>query len=323
MKAVIPAAGIGKRLRPHTLNKPKALLPVAGRPILGHIVDDLREAGIDGFVIVIGYEGEAVRRWFAATYPELPVEFVEQPQRLGLGHAIRCARPAIGDEPFFCVLGDTILKADYGALVRAPGSVIAVKEVADPRRFGVVLTEGGRVTGFVEKPERPLSRLAIVGAYLFRDGGALWRAMDRVVAEDVRTKGEYQLTDALQFMVEAGHLFGIVSVEDWYDCGKPETWLATNRALLDRYGGVPERPGLHGPAIVAADAELARSEVGPYVCVGPGARIEGCRLVDCVIGAGARLVDCDLHDSLVGERAVVEGARGRIDVGDFCELYLK
>ncbi len=323
MKAVIPAAGIGKRLRPHTLNKPKALLPVAGRPILGHIVDDLREAGIDGFVVVVGYEGEAVRDWFASAYPGLPVAFVEQERRLGLGHAVWTAREAVGDEPFFCILGDTILKADYRNLVRGGESLIAVREVEDPSRFGVVLSEGGRVTGFVEKPDRPVSRLAIVGAYLFSDAVALWRAMERVLAEDVRTKGEYQLTDALQFMIEAGHRFRTVPVGDWYDCGKPETWLQTNRVLLERFGGGPDRPGLRQPSIVHPETILARSEIGPYVCIGPGARVEGCRLVNCVVGGGARLVDCILEDSLVGEEATIEGARGRIDVGDYCELRLR
>ena len=129
MRALIPAAGVGTRLRPHTLNKPKALLPVAGRPILGHIMDDLLDAGIDGFVLIVGYCGDAARAWVKETYPGVDVTFVEQTERLGLGHAVWTAREALGDEPFFCILGDTILKADYASLLSGDVNTIAVKSV--------------------------------------------------------------------------------------------------------------------------------------------------------------------------------------------------
>ncbi len=321
MKAVIPAAGIGTRLRPHTLNKPKALLPVAGKPILAHIVDDLAAAGIDSFVIIVGFHGEAVRAWFAAERPHLDIVYIEQAQRLGLGHAIWTAREALGDEPFFCILGDTILKADYAALLACPDNMIAVREVADPRRFGVVIPDGDRIAGFVEKPEVPPSNLAIVGAYLFRDAARLWAGLDRVVREDRRNRGEYQLTDGLQFMLEDGAVFRTMTVADWYDCGKSETWLETNRVLLDR-----ERPALPAgvtataPCAIAADVDIVGSRLGPHVTVGPGARLVNCDLRDCVIGAHSLLTDCRLRASLVGEHCVVQGLSGEVNLGDHCEV---
>ena len=321
MKALIPAAGIGTRLRPHTLNRPKALLPVAGKPILAHIVDDLRVAGIDEFVLVVGFEGEAVRAWFRSAYPGVPVTFVEQTERLGLGHAVWTARDAIGNDPFFCILGDTILKADYAALLGDPANCIAVREVADPRRFGVVELRDGRVARFVEKPEHPRSNLAIVGAYLLRDAPALWAALTRVVREDRRTRGEYQLTDALQLMVEQGVPFSIATVTDWYDCGKPETWLETNRVLLDRHPGHAPA-GAEAPCAVAPDVVVTGSRLGPYVSVGAGAVIVDSDLADCVIGSGAEVRGCHLRDSLVGEQAVVRGVRGRLNVGDYCEVIV-
>ncbi len=321
MKALIPAAGVGSRLRPHTLNKPKALLPVAGRPIIGHIVDDLHGAGIDGFVVVVGYEGAAVREWFAAERAGLDVIFVEQRERLGLGHALWTARRAMGEEPFFCILGDTILKADYRALVGADHDQIAVREVEDPRRFGVVVLEGDRVIRFAEKPDPPVSNLAIVGAYLFRRPAVLWRALDRIVDEDIRTKGEYQLTDALQLMVAEGVPFGVVPVRDWYDCGKPETWLATNQALLEQEAP-PAPAGVEPPCAIAPSAVLRDCRIGPYVSVGSGTVLEGCNLSRCVIGSGSQLRDCHLEGSLVGDHCQVEGARGQINVGDFSELQL-
>jgi glucose-1-phosphate thymidylyltransferase len=321
MKAVIPAAGIGTRLRPHTLNKPKALLPVAGKPILAHIVDDLAAAGIDSFVIIVGFHGEAVRAWFAAERPGLDITYIEQERRLGLGHAIWTAREALGDEPFFCILGDTILKADYAALLACPDNMIAVRAVEDPRRFGVVILDGDRVAGFVEKPAEPPSNLAIVGAYLFRDAPRLWAGLDRVVYEDRRTRGEYQLTDGLQLMLESGAIFRTVTVEDWYDCGKPETWLATNRVLLDReQPAVPAGVVVTPPCAIAHDVEIAGSRLGPHVTVGPGARLENCDLRDCVIGAGSHLTDCRLRASLVGEHCVVQGLSGEANLGDHCEV---
>ncbi len=320
MKALIPAAGVGTRLRPHTLNRPKALLPVAGKPILAHIMDDLTEAGIDGFVLIVGYHGDAVREWFARERPELDITFVEQTERLGLGHAVWTAREALGDEPFFCILGDTILKADYAQLLESSASMIAVREVEDPRRFGVVEMDGDRVGHFVEKPDVPPSNLAIVGAYLFRDPAALWRGLDRVVTEDIRTRGEYQLTDALQMMVEEGVAFNIVTVTDWYDCGKRETWLETNQVLLDRFATPSDGPGLVDPVHLAPDVVVRDAIVGPNVSVGPGVVIEGGELRDCVIGAGTRLHHCHLHDSLVGESCKLHGVDGTVNVGDFTEI---
>ena len=323
MKAVIPAAGIGTRLRPHTLNKPKSLLPVAGKPILAHIMDDLTAAGIDGFVLIVGYHGDEVRRWFSRERPDLDITFVEQTERLGLGHAIWTAREALGDEAFFCILGDTILKADYDSLLASANNMIAVREVDDPRRFGVVEMDGKIVKQFVEKPEVPPSNLAIVGAYLFRDGSALWRALDRIVAEDIRTRGEYQLTDALQMMVEEGIAFNTVPVTDWYDCGKKETWLQTNRILLKRGGNLDSPEGIVPPCSVAADVEIQASQIGPNVSVGSGTFIENCELSDCVIGAGSRLVKCKLAQSLVGDQCSLTGVAGQINVGDFSEINLE
>jgi glucose-1-phosphate thymidylyltransferase len=317
MKALIPAAGVGTRLRPHTLNKPKALLPVAGKPILAHIVDDLVAAGIEECVIVIGFHGEAVRRWFARERPELAVRFVDQPRRLGLGHAVWSARGELGDEPFFCILGDTILKADVGRFIAATTNVVGVREVADPRRFGIVELEAGRVRRFVEKPDDPTSNLAIVGAYAVRDAAALWSALTRVVEEDRRTKNEYQLTDGLQLMIEAGAEFETLAVEDWYDCGKRETWLETNRVLLERAASAPAAAGVEPPCVVAGDAELIGSRIGPYVSIGSRTRLENCELANCVIGSDSELVDCSLSDSLVGDHCRLRGVRGRVDIGDF------
>jgi glucose-1-phosphate thymidylyltransferase len=322
VKAVIPAAGVGTRLRPHTLTKPKALLPVAGRPIIAHIMDDLFAAGVDAFVIILGYGGQKVRDWLASERPQYEVTCVEQARRLGLGHALWTARKAIGEDPFLCILGDTILKADIPSMMAADRSIIAVRAVEDPRRFGVVEMDGERVSRLVEKPDDPRSNLAIVGAYYFQECAALWRALDRVVREDIRTKGEYQLTDALQMMVDGGLSFGIESVREWYDCGKPETWLATNRALLAEQEIGSQGPGVGPSCWIAEHVELRDAKIGPYVSIGVGTRIENCELSDCIIGESVRLRDCQLHGSLVGDHSRLVGVVGQVDVGDFCTMRL-
>ncbi len=315
MKALIPAAGMGTRLRPHTLNKPKALLPVAGKPILGHIVDDLLEAGIEGFVIIIGFCGGSVREWFHKEYPEVDVTFVEQAEMLGLGHALWTAREAIGDNPFFCILGDTILKADYASLLAAEDNCIAVREVDDPRRFGVVRMDGDSIAEFVEKPEIPPSNLAIVGAYLIRDASALWNAMTDIIENNKRNRGEFQLTDGLQDMLAQGIKFSIAPIEDWYDCGAKETWIETNRVLLEG-----SKSGDYSQCSIASDVEIVDSKIGAFVSISAGAVIRNCELSDCVIGPNAKVIDSKLSDSLVGESALVSNYTGSVNIGDWCEL---
>ncbi len=201
--------------------------------------------------------------------------------------------------------------------------MIAVREVEDPRRFGVVEMDGDRVKGFVEKPEVPPSNLAIVGAYLFTDPPALWRSLDRIVTEDRRTRGEYQLTDALQMMVEEGISFSTVPVTDWYDCGKKETWLETNRILLERSPAGGGFENVVEPCSIGADAVITGSKIGPNVSIGSGAVIKNCELQRLRGGRGCRLTDCRLDLSLVGDQCVPSwGGRGEINVGDFCELAI-
>jgi glucose-1-phosphate thymidylyltransferase len=228
--AVIPAAGVGTRLRPHTHSMPKVLLHVAGKPMIAHILDDLPALGIREAVLIVGYLGELVQQYVQRAYPELKVHFVEQPERLGLGHAVALAAPYAADRPVLVILGDTIFEADLKSVMSSRVNRIGVKAVEDPRRFGIVELDGnGRVTRMVEKPEDPTTNLAITGIYYFADAAPLFSALQEIMQQDIRTKGEFQLTDAMQKMIEHGAEFTTFSVEGWYDCGKTETLLETNR----------------------------------------------------------------------------------------------
>jgi glucose-1-phosphate thymidylyltransferase len=245
-----------------------------------------------------------------------------QTRRLGLGHAIYRALEGAGLEsgPGLAVLGDTIVQADFAGLMAAPGHGMGVRSVDDPRRFGVAVVEGGRIVDLEEKPEQPRSDLALVGLYHFRDVAPLRASLEGIIERDQRTRGEYQLTDALQRMIQSGEELSPFPIEGWFDVGKEETWLETNRALLAGCREPAARDGVrfHPPVLVPDSAELADCEIGPYVSLGEGVRISGGRIANSVVGNEAVLTDCRLEDSLIGARSTLAGLSGHANIGEDC-----
>lgn len=322
MKAVIPVAGKGTRLRPHTHTIPKPLVNVAGKPILAHIIDDLRAAGVDEMAFVVDRRGDSIPEFVRQQYPDLRSEFVEQPVADGLGGAIWRTRDFGRGGPLLILLGDTIVRADFGAIVRRSQTLIGVKEVDDPRRFGVCLVEGDRIVGVVEKPEQPVSKLAIVGIYRFEDADPLYAALDDIVSHNVRTRGEFQLTDALQRMIERGVDMRTVAIEGWFDCGTIETLLATNRYLLEEQGAGAEVPGslILPPVAIHPSATVEGSIVGPFVSIARGAQVTNSIVSDSIVHDHAVVHNALLEASVIGNRAVVRGRRARLNVGDSTEL---
>lgn len=322
--AVIPVAGAGTRLRPHTHTVPKALLEVAGKPILAHILDQVAETDPERVVLVIGpgVQGEQIRQW-AEKRPGARFSFVVQERPLGLGHAVLQAKSEVGTAPVLIVLGDTITVAALRDLV-SNGSMVGVREVEDPRRFGVANVEGGRITALVEKPEHPASRLAVVGVYYLTNAPLLFRSLEAVEREGKRTKGEIQLTDGLQRMIEEGEVLRPFSVEAWYDCGKTETLLQTNRELLDRFAQPVTRPGvvLLPPVAVDESADVLHSVIGPHASIGPGARVRRAVVQNSIINQGAVVEGILLDRSVVGENASVRGAAQRINIGESSEVEI-
>ncbi|MBD3235332.1 MAG: NTP transferase domain-containing protein [Candidatus Eisenbacteria bacterium] len=320
--AIIPAAGVGTRLRPHTHTLPKALLNVAGRPILAHILDGLIEEGVRRFVLVIGYMGDRIRRYIEERYDGIDVVFVEQETRRGLGHAILMTREAVGDRPSLIVLGDTIVQTDYTQFLDEDPIIIGVKEVDDPRRFGIVEIDENYVSRLVEKPEHPTSNLAIVGIYGVRESSRMFNALERLIEIGKTTKGEYQLTDALAIMLEDGAKMKVQLVEGWYDCGKPETLLQTNRHLLNDVADPKPREGVVfiPPVFVDEKATVEQSILGPYVSVARGAVVRGAILRDSIVTENATVEDIILEKSVVGENAIVQGACQSLNVGDSSEV---
>ncbi len=330
MKVVIPVAGAGTRLRPHTYTQPKPLMPVAGKPIICFIIDKLVEAGLDDFVFVIGYLGEKIRDFIEATYPNLQTEFVYQEHREGSGHAIWTAREVIEDEDeIFIAFGDTIFEIDLQQMLNMPGSCIGVKKVTDPREFGVAeCTENGQVTRMVEKPRIPKSNLAIVGLYKITQVPALLRAIDYLVANDQRTMSEIQLTDALQYMIERGAQFNAIPVSNWFDCGRKEVLLETNAMLLSQSGyasdafNLPEFDNtifIH-PVAIGANCQISNSIIGPHVTVGDNVSLNYAIIKDSIIGNFAALEEVVLRHSVIGSDTRVRGMNLSLNIGDNTEI---
>ncbi len=325
MKVVIPVAGIGTRLRPHTHTIPKALITVAGKPILGHILDAVVPLGPDEIVLIVGYMGERVVDYVNREHSELPIRYATQTERRGLGHAIYSAREFLAPGgPVLVILGDTIFEADLAAVIRKPWSSIGVMEVADPRRFGVVVVKDGFAVKLVEKPETPVSNLAIAGIYHFLDARRLAACVAEVVEGGILTKGEFQLTDALQLLLDRGEKIETFRLDGWYDCGKQETLLETNRYLLSKRGGGLRIDGsvVVPPVAVSREARIERSVLGPYVSVAAGAVIRDSVVKDSIINRNATVERSLLTASLVGENAVVQGAFRKLNVGDDSEVDL-
>jgi glucose-1-phosphate thymidylyltransferase len=326
IRAIIPVAGVGTRLRPHTHTMPKALIHVAGKPILAHILDDLVGLGVTDVVLVVGHMGDHIREYVDAHYQGLRRAYVEQPDRLGLGHAVRLTRQHVIGHPVLIVLGDTIFRADFSGIVSGGDSRIGVKEVEDPRRFGIVEVKDGVATRLVEKPDQPTSNLAIVGVYYISDSPLLFDALDTLVAKDVRTKGEYQLTDALQLMIERGHRIRPFTVEAWYDCGKTETLLETNRDLLELKAEPPPR-AYHDsvvvpPVAIDPTAEVHHSIIGPHVSIAARAVVREAIVRDAIVNQDAIVEQVLLEGSVIGDNALVRGTFRHLNVGDSSEVRM-
>jgi glucose-1-phosphate thymidylyltransferase len=343
MKVIIPAAGLGTRLRPHTYHRPKPLVHVAGDTVLGHVLDNLDGLEIEEMIFIVGHLGEQIKAYVESRY-RFTTRYVRQEQLRGQAHAIALAREQI-DGPLLIVFVDTIFTADLTALASAPADgVIHVKEVEDPRRFGIVtVTERGQITQFVEKPAVPTSNLAVVGIYYLKDGPWLLRAIDELIARGQETRGEFYLADALQIMIDQGAELVAWPVSVWEDCGTVPAILRTNRHLLHRLPPA-EPPAALGPDVVlvppvhlSPDATVTASVIGPYVHIGAGCRIDrsvvgpyvslaerahvtNALIHDAIVDTGARIEEAALTASLIGANARVHGRFDRLNVGDASEI---
>ncbi len=329
MKAIIPVAGAGTKLRPHTYTQPKALIPLAGKTILRIIVDQLLEAGINEFVFIIGYLGDKIQDYVREKYPDLNATFVHQSERHGIGHAILLTRNIVGDDEMFIVLGDTICEYDIKEMLGMPNSSLCVKRVDDPRDFGVVeLGEDGFITRVVEKPQIPKSNMALVGIYLIRETSFLFNCLENNIKNQVMSRGEFSITDAIECMIEHGARFKSFKVQNWFDCGKKDTLLESNATLLKKFGGIIspehnfENTIVIPPVSVAEGCDIKNSIIGPNVTIGEKTTINYSIIKNSIIGSFADLYDIVLTTSLIGSDTEVKGESRSLNIGDNTEIDL-
>ncbi len=331
MKAIIPVAGAGTKLRPLTYTQPKALIPIAGKTILGVIIDQLLDAGVTEFVFVIGYLGEKIQRYIDKAYPNLTYTTVTQNDRRGTGHAIWLTRDAVNDDEVMIVLGDTVCDYNVKEILNSDLSQIGVRKVDDPRSFGVAeLNDEDMVIRMVEKPLIPKSNMAMVGIYYIKETAAMFAALDAHLHNTADENGEYHLTNALQHMVEGGLKMHAFRVNNWFDCGKKESLLSTNATLLRKMEEEhPEKQQqeydttviIH-PVSIAEGCVIRHSIIGPNVTIGEHTKVESSIIKDSIIGSYAELQQVVLTSSIIGNDAFVRGLNQSLNIGDNTEIDL-
>jgi glucose-1-phosphate thymidylyltransferase len=321
MQIIIPMAGYGKRLRPHTFSRPKPMLNVAGEPILKHLLDSLEPLEISEFIFIVGHLGDQIEDYIRANY-KLKSTFVMQTEMMGQSHAIWLARDTI-QGPVVLVFADTLFETDLSVINTTDAdAIVFVKEVDDPRRFGVVeLGKGGRVTRFIEKPSSVENKQALVGLYYLRDSGAMLKAIETQITEKTMTKNEFFIADAFQIMVDNGAVFRTQPVSTWLDCGKPETILDTNRYLLDHGHATSSdlsdsNVAVIAPVYIDPSARIANSVIGPHATISANCRISHSIVRNSIIDTGAEVRNMILERSLVGRDAHVVGHLQTLNIGD-------
>jgi len=324
MKVIIPLAGKGTRLRPHTHLTPKPMLKVAGKPVMSYVLDELKRLGnVEQVIYITGHLKEKVEE-YARAEMNVPSIFIEQKVQDGTAGAIALAKAYV-DQPVLIIFVDTIFDADLTRVksVDADG-IIWVKEVEDYQRFGVVVTdEDGNMTKIVEKPKTPISKRANIGLYYIRNWKLLFEGIDWVLKQP-KNQGEYFLTDAFQYMIEKGAKIKVIDVAGWFDAGKIETMLETNEAMLAR--GRARRPKTVGdstiidPVYIEDNVTLRKSKVGPNVSIGAGTVVDGSEVSNSIVGSNAKITKSVVRNSLIGDDTILEGVKGQLTVGDHSEV---
>lgn len=324
MKIMIPMAGYGTRLRPHTWSKPKPLVSVAGKPVLGHVLDMFSTLhDIDEAIFIVGYLGHQVEEYVSTEYPDLPSRYVLQEEMLGQSHAIWLAREGL-EGPMCMAFVDTIIEADLSFLpTEKAGAVAWVKEVDDPRRFGVAeVGTDERVRRLVEKPDDMSNNLALAGFYYFRQAEDLIAAIEQQMQHGDQLGGEFYLADAINVMLDENLEMRVETVEVWKDCGKPDALLDTNRYLLDNgrdnTTDAQQRDGtlIIPPVFVHPSAELSRTVIGPHVSIGSGCIVHSSVIKNSIIENEAQIENALLSDSIIGRGARITGRLKMLNVGD-------
>lgn len=318
MTIIIPLAGYGTRLRPLTYSIPKPLLLCGGDTVLGWIFKSIDTLSPSEIILIVGYKGNIVKSWVREHYGNLPVKWVVQEGAKGLGHAVWKAGELVSPENDVLIyLGDSIFDLDWNLIKEGEDNLVGVKEVEDPQRFGVVQLEGNKVIDLVEKPVEPSSNLAVVGIYYIKKWMFLYKQLNFIIEEDIRTKNEYQLTDALNLMLKKEDIvLKTFSIRRWYDCGTTDTLLQNNTELLKSPPDwVDFKDRIQNFSYISNSAELKDTELGDFVTVGESSLIEKTIIKNSIIGNNVKIVNSNISDSIIGDKSEVVNVKGKLIVG--------
>ena len=318
MDIILPVAGFGTRLRPQTWTKPKPLVSVAGKPMLAHVLDRVLPLNPTKVVFITGFLGDQIETW-ACDNLDVPVAFVEQPEMRGQTDAILRTRDLVAGDALI-LFPDMLFEADFSPLRNVEADVVMfTKEVVDPSALGIAVVEDGRIVRLVEKPQEPISNLAVIGIYYIRHMPDLYVAIEEQMRRGLSLKNEYFIADAIQLMIDAGARVIPLPVTEWEDCGNAETLLSTNRFLLQRQNrDVGARNGsvIVAPSFVADDAVIDHSVVGPFASIGSCVTVRDSIVRDCIIEEHAQVSEALVDGSIVGRRARINGFARGLNVGD-------
>ncbi len=332
LKIVIPMAGYGVRLRPHTWSRPKQLIRMADKLVIDHVLDtftNLPNLAEAEFVLIVGYLGDKIQEYMSRAHPDLNVHYVEQPEMRGQSHAIYLARQYL-DGPMVMLYGDTLIRSDFSFLPNETcGGVAWVKAVPDPRRFGVAsLGSDGWVTHLVEKPQDMDNNLVLVGCYYFQDSKALLAAIEQQIRRNITLNGEYYLADAINILLDDHLQMRVEHVETWLDAGTPEDVLSTNRYLLEHEhdntgeASANEKSIILGPVFIHPKAIVQNSVIGPHAAIGANCKIESCIIRDSIIDDCSVVENVIMEHSLIGREVRIHRQAGVMNIGDHTELEL-
>ncbi|MFZ4741689.1 MAG: sugar phosphate nucleotidyltransferase [Bacteroidales bacterium] len=332
MKIIIPMAGMGKRMRPHTLTIPKPLIPVAGKPIVQRLVEDIvkiSQGKIDEIAFIIGDFGIEVETRLIAIAEKLGAKgkIYYQHEPLGTAHAILCAKESL-DGKVIVAFADTLFKADF-VLDENQDGIIWVHEVDDPSAFGVVKTnESEIITDFIEKPKEFISNKAIIGIYYFKDGAYLKDELQYLIDNNVVKGNEYQLTDALQNMMKKGTNFSVGKVKEWLDCGNKDATVITNRSLLENSNDNElvsntakiNNSIINHPCYIGENVEITSSIIGPYVSIGENCIVSHSIITDTIVQTNSKIKNANIDNSMIGSYVEYKGDINELSIGDFTTI---
>lgn len=328
MKAIIPVAGAGTKLRPQSYTQPKALIPLAGKTVLSFIIDQLKEAGIDEFIFIVGYLGDKIADYVKEHHPNIKAHYVSQQERKGIGHAVNLTQNIIGDDELLISLGDTICEYDVPAILNSPNSMIGIRKVDNPRDFGVAeIDRNGFIETVIEKPQIPKSNMAMVGIYKIKETALMFECLASNIHSGLLTHGEFNITDALDCMIRKGVKFEAFKVENWFDAGNKETLLRSNATLLKKYRATADASNYENttivpPVTIGKGCVIKNAVIGPNVTIGENTLVEQSIIRNSIVGSYSNLFDLVLEDSLIGSDTSLKGETRKLNIGDNCSIDL-